>query len=250
MAMRLLLINGNTTAAITERCAAAARAAARPGTEIAAVGARSGPRVIATRAENALATAVVVELFAEHGRDCDAILIAVSFDTALDAVREAASVPVVGMTEAALHAAALLGGRIGFVGPGERVLAIYRETVARTGLAGRIAGYRAIAMRPQDYLEPQAIVDQAVAHACDLVGHEGAETVVVAGAALAGMIDEIQARVPVPVVDGIGAGVALAEALVSLRRPKATAGSHSILMRREIVGASPAVAALFSGQRA
>ena len=83
--MRLLLINGNTTQAITDRCAAAARAVAGPGTEIVAATARRGPAIIGTRAENALAAAAVVELIAEHAGSCDAALIAISFDTALDA---------------------------------------------------------------------------------------------------------------------------------------------------------------------
>ena len=82
---------------------------------------------------------------------CDAALIAVSFDTALDAAREAAPFPVVGMTEAALHAAAMLGGPIGFIGPVRRASDVYREVMARTGLARRIAGYRPLDMRPQDY---------------------------------------------------------------------------------------------------
>ena len=57
--MRLLLINGNTSQSITDRCAAAARAAAGPGTEIVPVTAKRGPKIIGTRAENALAAAAV-----------------------------------------------------------------------------------------------------------------------------------------------------------------------------------------------
>src|SRR5262245_45293589 len=133
--MRLLVINGNTNEAITERCAGAARSAASPGTEIVAVTATRGPRIIGTRAENALAAASEVGLLAQHGEGCDAALVAVSFDTALDALREAAPYPVVGMTEAALHVAALLGGPIGFIGPLRRARNVYGETIARSGLS-------------------------------------------------------------------------------------------------------------------
>ena len=104
---------------------------AAPGTEIVPLTARRGPRVIGTRAENALAAAAVIELLAEHAGSADAALIAISFDTALDGAREAAPFPVVGMTEAALHAAALLGGPIGFIGPVRRVLNVYRGVVER-----------------------------------------------------------------------------------------------------------------------
>jgi len=239
------LINGNTTQAITERCAAAARAAAAPGTEIVAVTAAHGPKVIGTRAENALAAASVIELLAEHADQVDAALIAISFDTALDGAREAAPFPVIGMTEAALHVAALLGGPIGFVGPVPRVLNIYRDVVERTGLGGRIAGYRPLDMRPQDFADPANMIEPTAKLANELVEQHHAESIVVAGAALAGLIDKVQTLVPVPLVDGIAAGVALAEALVRLKRPKARAGSHATLPSREVSGVSEAVRKLF-----
>jgi allantoin racemase len=247
--MRLLLINGNTTQAITERCAAAARVAARPDTEIVPLTARRGPAIIGTQAENALASAAVIELLAEHATSADAALIAISFDTALDGAREAAPFPVVGMTEAALHTAALLGGPIGFIGPVPRVLNVYRGVVERTGLASRIAGYRPLDMRPQDFADPANLVAPVAKLANELIEQDHAESIVVAGAALAGLIDKVQADVPVPVVDGIAAGVVLAEALVRLGRPKATAGSHAKLPDREVSGFGDAVNALFSGSK-
>lgn len=243
--MRILLINGNTTQAITDRCAGAARAAASSGTEIVAVTATHGPRIIGTRTENALAATSVIELLAANGNGCDAALIAVSFDTALDAAREAAPFPVVGMTEAALHAAAMLGGPIGFIGPLRRARGVYAETIARTGLTGRLAGYRVLDMRPQDYADPAGLVAATASLANELIERDGAESIVVAGAALAGLIEKVQANVTVPVVDGIAAGVVLAEALARLNRPKATAGSFGRLPKREVIGTSDAVRRLF-----
>lgn len=216
--MRLLLINANTTQAITDRCAAAARRAASAGTEIVGVTGTRGPAIIGTRAQNEEAQASVLELLAQHGAACDAALIAVSFDTALDAARKAASIPVLGMTQAALHTAAMLGSRIGFVGPGLHTRELYEETIARAGLAGRIAGYRALEMRPQDFADPAEMVAPTVKLAKELAKRDGADSIVVAGAALAGLTDQVQAGVPVPVVDGITAGTVLAEALVRLRQ--------------------------------
>ena len=246
--MRILLINGNTTAAITDRCAAAARLAAAPDTEIVPLTAKRGPRIIGTRAENALAAAAVIELLAENAGSADAAVIAISFDTALDGAREAAPFPVVGMTEAALHAAALLGGPIGFIGPVPRVFNVYRDVVARTGLTSRIAGYRPLDMRSEDFADPANMVGPAARLANELIEQEHAESIVIAGAALAGLVDRAQAQVPVPVVDGIAAGVVLAEALVRLGLPKARAGSHAMLPPRDVTGFGDAVAGLFGGK--
>ena len=86
--MRLLVANANTTEAITETCAAVARAAAAPGTEIIGATPRFGPAVIATRVENVIAGHALLETLAEHAGRVDAVLLAVSFDTALDAARQ------------------------------------------------------------------------------------------------------------------------------------------------------------------
>jgi allantoin racemase len=243
--VKILLINGNTTQAITDRCAAVARQTAGADTDIIAVNAVRGPSVIGTRAENALAHGAIIELLAEHGARCDAAVIAVSFDTAVDGAREAAPFPVVGMTEASLHAAALLGGPIGFIGPGKRVRNVYRETIERTGLAGRIAGIRALDPRDQDYVDPANLVAPTIQFAQELVEHDGAESIVVAGAALAGLTERVQAGVSVPVIDGIAAGVVMAQALVRLGRPKPTAGSYARLPKRETTGYSDAVRRFF-----
>lgn len=243
--MRILLINGNTTAAITERCAAAARAVAAPGTEIVPLTATSGPRIIGTRTENAIAARGMLELLGEHMAGADAAINAVSFDTALDAMREAAPFPVVGMTEAALHVAAMLGDRIGFLSPGARSVGIYRETVARAGLADRVVSYIVLDMTPQDYLEPDPLIDRVAALLAAAIERDGLEAVILAGAALAGLVPRIQARLPVPAVDGIASAVVLAEGLVRLGYPKSAAGSYAKVPGRELVGLAPAFSRLF-----
>jgi allantoin racemase len=128
--MRLLVVNANTSEIVTEKVAAQARASASPGTEIVAV-----TGVIGTRAEHAIGEHSTVALVAEHATGCDAVVIAVSYDTGLRAARELLSVPVVGMTEAGLLTACMLGGRIGIVTFGQRVRPLYDELVAGYGLA-------------------------------------------------------------------------------------------------------------------
>ena len=52
----------------------------------------------------------------------------------------------------------------------------------------------------------------------------------------------IQARVPVPVIEGVSCAVALAEALVRLHLPKAQAGGYAALPGRATVGLDGALA--------
>jgi allantoin racemase len=81
--MRILLANPNTSAAVTDAIAAAARSVASPWVEIKPVTARFGARVIATRTEAAVAEHAVLELLAREAEGCDAAIIGASLDSGL-----------------------------------------------------------------------------------------------------------------------------------------------------------------------
>ena len=243
--MRLLLLNANTTAFVTQRAAEEARRVAASGTDILPVTGEFGAAIIGTRTENAIAEHAAVVLAAQHAGNCDAVLIAVSYDTGLRALREMLAVPVVGMTEAMLLTACMLGGRIGLVSFGQRVQQLYREVVDGYGLSTRIAGWRNLestaAYQDGDYTE----LDRAlVAASRSLIEQDGAEVIALLGAVMAGVPRRIQDQVPVPVLDGIRCGVPQAELLVRLGVPKPTHGSFAAPGPRTVSNVDAAIAAL------
>ena len=247
--MKLLLVNPNTTQAVTDAVLAAARKAARPGTELKAVTGTFGPVVIGSRAENALAQHSVLQLVAEHSDGCDAVVLAVSLDTGLWACRELLHVPVVGMTEAGLRMGCGVATRIGLVTYGQRMGPLYRELAESHGLGSRIAGIATLSVRPeQTFSDPERVRSAALAAARQLVEHDGAEAVLLAGAALATMAAVLQPELDVPLLDGMACAVALAEAHVALALPKARTGSVSATGGREVHGVSPELTALFAGR--
>lgn len=244
--MRILLVNSNTSDVVTGKVAAAARAAASPATEIVAVTGTFGARVIGTRSEHAIAEHSTIALVAKHAPGCDAVVIAVSYDTGLRGARELLPIPVVGMTEAGLLTACMLGGRIGLVTFGRRVLPLYRELVASYGLADRVAGWRTLestaAYGPGGHPE---LDGEIVAAASDLVERDHAEVVILTGAVTAGVPARLQPDVPVPLVDCIVAGVGQAELLVRFALPKPRAGSYAAPAGRELVAVDPAIGRAF-----
>lgn len=248
--MRLLVVNANTSDIVTEKVAVQARSSAAPGTEVVAVTGNFGARVIGSRAEHAIGEHSTLALVARHAAGCDAVVIAVSYDTGLRAARELLPVPVVGMTEAGLLTACMLGGRIGMVTFGHRVAPLYRELVASYGLAERIAGWRvlestaAYARGTHDELDREV-----VAVALDLVERDGAETVLLTGAVMAGVPARLQPHVPVPLVDGIACAVAQAELLHRLGHSKPTTGSYALPTGRDVAGVDPALLRAFAPGR-
>ena len=244
--MNLLLANANTTQAITTLCAASARAAASPGTTIIPATPRFGPEVISTRVENAIASHALLELLAEHaGQNLDGVLLAVSHDTALEAARQLMPCPVLGMTEAACLVALTQGGRFGLVTFGG--VDMYRELLARHGFSARVSGLAGVDATPQQTLANPASVTAQVQQAIQALVAEGADSVVLGGAAMAGMAAHLTA--PVPLLDGIACGVRLLEALAGLRLPRPSTGSYAAPSGRALSGVSPALAGLLAQPR-
>ena len=244
--MKLLLANPNTTQAVTIRIAGAARSVASPGTEIQAVTAPFGAAVISTRAEMAIAEHASLATLATHAHGCDAAIIGASLDSAVRAAREMLPCPVLGITEAALHTACMLGGRFGILALSSRAATITREMIDAYGLLPRMAGMRWLDTTPQGLLAgPGALVPGLAEAATTLVESDLADTVILIGAVMAGMPPLLQSRVPVPVLEGVTCAVAMAEALVRLRIPKATAGSYAALPARTLTGIDPALQARF-----
>lgn len=245
--MRLLLANPNTTQAVTDTIAAAARTVAAPGTEIKAVTGRFGARVIGTRAEMAIAEHAALDLMAREAAGCDAIIVGASVDSGLRAAREMFAVPVLGLTKSALHVACLSGARFGTVTLSRRSAYPLREMIEAYGLMTRCGGMRLVDVSPLDLLTDPAKVGALIAaQADDLVARDMVDVVVLVGAVMAQMPARVQPQVAVPVIEGVSCAVALAEALVRLRLPKPRAGSYAALPARELVGVDPALAARFS----
>ncbi|MGH8829929.1 MAG: aspartate/glutamate racemase family protein, partial [Polaromonas sp.] len=107
--MKLQLINPNTTVAMTEKMAVAARQVASAGTQILAVQSATGPASIESATDEALALpGLLAQIRAGEAAGVDAHVIACFGDPGLRAAREVASAPVIGIAEAAMQLACLV----------------------------------------------------------------------------------------------------------------------------------------------
>jgi Asp/Glu/hydantoin racemase len=220
--MRILVVNSNTTDSVTARIGAAARAAASAGTEIEAVSAPFGLPLIVTRADWLVAGPATLAALAARRGHYDAAVIACFGDPGLDAAKELLDVPVLGISEAAFHAACMLGRRFGIVSFTAALRPMFEECMAHHGLAARCAGFR---MGPAFAGDPGRVAEERrdmIVELCrQSVEQDGAEVVILAGGPLAGLAPVIAPDVAVPLVDGTAAAVRLAEAMVGLAPPGA-----------------------------
>jgi len=242
--LRILLLNPNTSQSITDILAAAAIPAAAQGTEIVPITAPRGVPYISSRAEAQIGGAIALEMLAERAGTYDAAIIAAFGDPGLFAARELFDVPIIGMSEAAMLTACMLGKRFGIVTFAASMEAWYRECVEQHGLTHRCAGIRCLdgGFRSIDDVQGEkenALIDLANKS----VELDGAEAIILAGAPLSGLAAKVADRVPVPLVDQAAAAVKQAEALVTLGPRKATSGGFRRPGAKPSTGLSPALAA-------
>ncbi len=222
--MKILLVNPNTSASVTARIEAVARAAASPGTTVAALTAPRGVPFIATRGEAIIGAAVALEMLAEHHAGCDAAVIACFGDPGLHGARELLPIPVIGMAEAAMLTACMLGRRFALVSFAQALEPWFRECVELHGLERRLSGIHMLDGHFRDIGDVQEEKEALLIELCHKAIAAGADTIILAGAPLAGLAAKVAERVPVPLVDGVAAAVKQAETLGSLKPRKANAG--------------------------
>lgn len=215
--MRLLLLNPNTTQAMTDQMVQVARTVADPETELIPVTATRGVPYIASRAEAQLAGAEVLEMLANEASNCDAAIIAAFGDPGLVAVRELFDFPIVGMAEAAVMNAALLGQRFSVVTFSPHLARWYEDCVALTGLSARFTGVRCPDVAPDALGNvAETLRGDLIKLAMQATRKDRADVVILGGAPLAGLAARIAHETPGVLVDPVAAATVQAQALVRL----------------------------------
>lgn len=226
--MRLLVINPNITESVTQLIGEEARRAASPNTQITLQTAPFGVAYIETRFEAMIGAYATAQAVGAHPPGHDAVIVAAFGDPGVPALREVLDVPVVGLTEAALASASLLGNRFSIIAISQRIAGWYRETVEHCGFIGRLASIRALDQPIRDIGGVQGEHARRLHELCmAAIGNDGADVLILGGAPLAGLARSIAGTIPVPVVDGVSSAVRHAESLVQLKPGAARAGSFA-----------------------
>lgn len=221
--MRLLMINPNTDAAVTARVASVLQPHLPEGTELVTATGRFGFPYIVTRTAYAVGGHAAIEALARHGEArFDAVLLACFGDPALMALKELATVPVIGMAEASCQAAAREEGPFAIVTGGIGWQAMLREFVAGLGLSERLADVRTVTLSGGEIMRaPEQAVD-LLAREIEACQRLGAKRVILGGAGLAGLAAPLQVKVSVPVLDCVA--LLAREALATLAGHPAASG--------------------------
>lgn len=216
--MRIKVINPNTTASMTRKIGEAARAVASPGTEIIAVNPESGPVSIEGHYDEAVsAVAMLEEVRRGEAEGIDGYVIACFGDPGLLAAREVARGPVLGIAEAAMHAASFIATGFSVVTTLGRTKIIARHLADSYGMSHFCRSIRASEVAVLDLEDERSDARRIIIDECRRARDEDEAGAIVLGCSgMADLARQIERDIGIPVVDGVAAAVRFVEALVGL----------------------------------
>ena len=235
--MRILIINPNTTASMTEKAVVAAKSVAAPGSDIVGVQPDMGPVSIEGFYDEVFAIpGMLGEL---HKADSpDGVVLACFDDTGLDAARCATDVPVVGIGEAAYHMASMVSNKFGVVTTLSRSIPALEHNLHKYGLSARCAGVRASEV-PVLALEDEGSDARAriSAEIKRSIEDDGSDAIVLGCAGMTDLAEALQQEHGVPVIDGVVSAVKLIEALVGMGCRTSKRGGYASPSKKPYLGA-------------
>ncbi len=216
-AVRLLVVNPNTSREMTETIAVAARAAAPLGVEVDIVCPERGPESIEGRFDEVVSAYWTLDGVLRVADRYDGFVVACyGPHPAIDALREVTTKPTLGIMEASILQALPLGGRFSIITTSPRWQPLLEEGVRLLGVESRCASVRSsgLAVLDLEQLPEQQVRDRLCDEAQRAVDDDGAEVICLGCAGMAGLQEAVRAATGVPVVDGVRAAVGLLPGLV------------------------------------
>jgi len=217
MADRILVINPNSTEAVTRGIDEACAPLRIPGgPQIDCVTLKEGPPGIETQQHVDGVVAPMLKLIKKNEKNASAFVIACYSDPGLHAIREVTKKPVLGISECGILTALTLGQKFGVIAILKQSIPRHLRYVGALGVTGRLAGERPVGLRVTELSNAKKTFARMVEVGAALRDTDGADVVVMGCAGMARYRKPLQDELGIPVVEPTQAAVAMAIGRVRL----------------------------------
>ncbi|WP_034641197.1 aspartate/glutamate racemase family protein [Desulfovibrio inopinatus] len=226
--MHILIINPNASIPMTRSVEATARRVCAADTTISACCPSESPLSIEGHSDGALGTYHMLQLV-ERREPADGYVVACFDDTGVDALRERVAGPILGIGEAAMHAATMLACRFTILTTLERSVPILEDNARRYGLDVRCRGIHAanlpvLALEDEQDDRAFSVVSEA---ASELLLKDRSDALVLGCAGMTHLTQRLSDKLGVPVIDGVPTAVKFVESLIGLGLQTAKTGGYA-----------------------
>lgn len=208
--MRVLVINPNSDGEMTSNIKQAALDFAQGDFDVACLPTPGAPRFIETYEDQIKAAPGMISILKENEGSFDAFVVACHCDPNLDALREITDKPVVGIGEASMKIASILGHRFSVVSASSHSIPMKEDLIRKYHLQDALASVRAPLKSWEDFTDEEKSYKAAKM----AVEQDMAEVIVLGCAGMAGIAKKMQVILGVPVLDGVACALIIATGLV------------------------------------
>lgn len=207
--MKILIINPNSDLEMTKAIQETASNFIKKEFEVICKPTSGAPKFIETYEDELKAAPGMMQLVREN-KDYDAFIVACHDDPNLDAIKEITKKPVVGIGEASMKIASMLGHRFSVVSTSKHSIPLKEELVRKYHLQDVLASVRAPGEEMREYSEKEKYLQVAKL----AIQENMAEVIVLGCAGMTGLDKYLEEKLGVPVLDGVICALIIAVGLV------------------------------------
>jgi allantoin racemase len=208
--MKILILNPNSDQHMTRRILENAERYAAGAFDVLCLENPDAPEFIETYEDQVRTAPGMIRMVREHETEVDAFIVACHCDPNLDVLKEISEKPVVGIGEASMKLASMLGHRFSVVSTARHSVPLKEALVRAYHLEGMLASVRA----PSPEMSGASEMDRYRDAAVKAIEEDGAEVIVLGCAGMSGLDKQLQQELAVPVLDGVICALNIAVGLV------------------------------------
>ncbi len=208
--MKILIINPNSSVEMSAAIQNVAEIYANGDFEVKTVPTPNAPEYIDYYIDQAIAAPGMMQIVKENEAEYDAFIVACHCDPNLDLLKQITDKPVVGIGEASMKLATMLGHSFSVVSAGKHSIPNKRALIHKYGLDNDCASVRG----PKDDFDDPTVEGPYLNAAQIAMEEDLAEVIVLGCAGFAGMSEKMSAELGVPVLDGVVSALIIATGLV------------------------------------
>lgn len=228
--MKIYVINPNTSLGMTSHIQAELLKVKDQATELVVVCPDHGPETLECAVDEAHAVPEMLKLVHKAQEDgADAVVIACFSDPGLEAAKELVSIPVLGIGEAGIHAASMLGARFSVITPVRRRIPTRIHQALHLVSQHSLASVRSLDISvAQSDADPDGTIRTLVKVVGQAVDQDGAEVIVLGCAGMAGYTEALEKEYGVVVIDPCAVALKTAEGFVRLGLRQSKLGHYAV----------------------
>ena len=208
--MKILIINPNSSLEMTEVIDRAAKNFAAGEYEVFTVPTKGAPIFIDTYQDKAAALPGMMDIVRKYEHEVDAFIIACHCDPNIDVIREMTDKLVVGIGEASMKMASMLGHKFSVVSTDKRSIPNKEAVIHGYHLSGALASIRSPKSENSGW-DNEALLTEAAILAIE---EDMAEVIVLGCAGMCEMANNMKQKLHVPVLDGVVCALIMASGMV------------------------------------